>query len=120
MYSQLSPRKNDGKKDVNKDVLDRKIIHLDNSRKAAITDPVLNQHKGFRGIIGQHRKMLEVYEQIQKVSRFDYPVQIFGETGTGKELVANAIHSESDRRGGPFVPVNCGALPEGLVESELF
>ncbi len=106
--------------DQKQDKLDKKIIHLNSSRKETTAGPVLNQHNGFRGIIGRHRKMLEVYEQIQKVSRYDYPVQIFGETGTGKELVAKAIHSESDRRDGPFVPVNCGALPEGLVESELF
>jgi DNA-binding NtrC family response regulator len=64
--------------------------------------------------------MVQIYRQIQKVAEHDYTVLITGETGTGKELVAAAIHSESRRRRGPFVPVNCGALPEGLVESELF
>jgi transcriptional regulator with PAS, ATPase and Fis domain len=61
-----------------------------------------------------------VFRQIKDVSSYDYPVHIFGETGTGKELVANALHNESLRAGNPFVPINCGALPEGLIESELF
>jgi transcriptional regulator with PAS, ATPase and Fis domain len=64
--------------------------------------------------------MVDVFRQIKDVSGYDYPVHIFGETGTGKELVANAIHNESLRAGGSFVPINCGALPEGLIESELF
>jgi len=78
------------------------------------------QLNSFANIIGQDIKMLQVFQQIQDVSGYDYPVQIFGETGTGKELVAAAIHNESHRGGAPFVPINCGALPEGLIESELF
>jgi transcriptional regulator with PAS, ATPase and Fis domain len=64
--------------------------------------------------------MLDIFQQIRDVSGYDYTVHISGETGTGKELVANAIHNESPRGGAPFVPINCGALPEGLIESELF
>ena len=75
---------------------------------------------GFCNIIGCDNKMVDVFRQIKDVSGYDYPVHIFGETGTGKELVANAIHNESLRAGNPFVPINCGALPEGLIESELF
>jgi PAS domain S-box-containing protein len=75
---------------------------------------------GFANIIGCDTKMVEVFRQIKDVSSYDYPVHIFGETGTGKELVANALHNESLRAGNPFVPINCGALPEGLIESELF
>ena len=74
----------------------------------------------FGGIIGQDSKMLNIFRQIRDVATYDYPVHISGETGTGKELVANAIHNESPRAGAPFVPINCGALPEGLIESELF
>lgn len=74
----------------------------------------------FRNIIGQDSKMLDIFRQIRDVAGYDYPVHIFGETGTGKELIANAIHNESARAGAPFVPINCGALPEGLIESELF
>jgi PAS domain S-box-containing protein len=74
----------------------------------------------FANIIGGDRKMQSVYQQISDVAQYDFPVHLFGETGTGKELVANAIHNESRRGGAPFVPINCGALPEGLIESELF
>ena len=74
----------------------------------------------FSNIIGQDATMLKVFRQIADVADYDYPVHIYGETGTGKELVATAIHKESYRRNGPFVPINCGALPEGLIESELF
>ena len=74
----------------------------------------------FANIIGGDAKMRSVYQQITDVAQYDFPVHLFGETGTGKELVANAIHNESRRGGAPFVPINCGALPDGLIESELF
>ncbi len=75
---------------------------------------------GFADIIGHDTKMLEIFHQIRNTAAYDYPVHVSGETGTGKELVAIALHNESPRRNGPFVPINCGALPEGLIESELF
>ena len=74
----------------------------------------------FSNIIGRDSKMVAVFRQIRDVTQYDFPVHIYGETGTGKELVAHAIHNESRRGGAPFVPINCGALPEGLIESELF
>jgi PAS domain S-box-containing protein len=74
----------------------------------------------FSNIIGRDSKMISVFKQIRDVTSYDFPIHISGETGTGKELVAHAIHNESARGGGPFVPINCGALPEGLIESELF
>jgi PAS domain S-box-containing protein len=74
----------------------------------------------FSGIVGKDAKMMMVFRQIQDVAGYDYPVHISGETGTGKELVAEAIHNESHRSGALFVPINCGALPESLIESELF
>lgn len=80
----------------------------------------LGDLKSFAGIVGRDPKMMKVYREIRDLSANDYPVHITGETGTGKELVANAIHNESRRGGGPFVPVNCAALPEGTIESELF
>lgn len=76
--------------------------------------------QSFRGIIGNDPQMIEVFQQIKDVADYNFPVHISGETGTGKELVAAAIHNESQRRNKPFVPVNCGALPESLIESELF
>jgi len=80
----------------------------------------LKEQKSFRNMIGRERKMLDVFTQIRDIAPYDYPVQISGETGTGKELVALAIHYESPRSSAPFVPVNCGALPETIIESELF
>ena len=76
--------------------------------------------KEFAGIIGRDPKMLQIYGQIRELATNHYPVHIAGETGTGKELVASAIHDESRRGGGPFVPINCAALPAGMLESELF
>ena len=69
--------------------------------------------EGFAGLIGRDPKMLKIYRQITDMAGNQYPVHITGETGTGKELVAAAIHNESQRGGGPFVPVNCAALSEG-------
>jgi two-component system response regulator AtoC len=71
-------------------------------------------------LIGQSAAMREVYKSIGLAAATDAPVLILGESGTGKELVATALHRHSDRSAGPFIRVNCGALPEGLVESELF
>jgi two-component system response regulator HydG len=74
----------------------------------------------FDNIIGQSPPMLEVYEMITDVAKTDTSILIFGETGTGKELVAKAIHAKSLRNQCPFIAINCGALPDSLLESELF
>ena len=71
-------------------------------------------------LVGQCAAMREVFKSIGLAAATDAPVLIVGESGTGKELVAAALHRHSDRAAGPFVRVNCGALPEGLIESELF
>jgi two-component system, NtrC family, response regulator PilR len=71
-------------------------------------------------LLGHSPVMQQVREMIDKVSRSQAPVHIYGESGTGKELVAQLIHSTSARRDAPFVPVNCGAIPSELMESELF
>jgi len=76
--------------------------------------------QSFHGIIGSDSKMQTIYDLIRDLASSDCSVLILGESGTGKELVAGAIHGESRRVGRPFVTVNCGALPEGILESELF
>lgn len=74
----------------------------------------------FHGMKGQSTVMKKVFDAIRLVGPSDFSVLITGATGTGKELAARAVHEESRRREGPFVPVNCGALPEAVLESELF
>lgn len=71
-------------------------------------------------IVAESKEMFEVWRLIQKVAPTEASVLILGESGTGKELVARALHAESPRRGKPFIPINCAALPENLLESELF
>jgi two-component system response regulator PilR (NtrC family) len=80
----------------------------------------LRQDRGFENFVGRSRGMLAVFEMIRKTADSSSTVMITGESGTGKELVARAIHHESGRHQGPFISVNCGAVPEGLMESELF
>ena len=89
---------------------------------ATALNPGLNPSicDSFHGIIGRDFKMQKLFETIRRVAATDAGVLIQGESGTGKELVAHAIHKESLRSKGPFVPLNCGALPEGIVSSELF
>jgi DNA-binding NtrC family response regulator len=75
---------------------------------------------GFPRILGEHASIREVSQQIQKVAATDSTVLLLGESGTGKELFARAVHHLSPRREQPFVALNCAAIPEGLVENELF
>jgi len=79
-----------------------------------------NTRFNFGEIIGESKKMQTIYKTIQKISASESSVLILGESGTGKELVARAIHSQSVRKNKPFIRVNCGALAEGVLESELF
>jgi transcriptional regulator with PAS, ATPase and Fis domain len=74
----------------------------------------------FNEIIGQSEKMQEVFRLVEKVADCDSTILITGETGTGKGLVARAIHQNSKRKNKPFISINCGAIPENLLESELF
>lgn len=74
----------------------------------------------FHGMVADSPAMRRVFDSVRLAGMFDVPVLITGQSGTGKELVARAVHEASPRRGGPFVPVNCGALPETVLESEFF
>jgi DNA-binding NtrC family response regulator len=81
---------------------------------------VLDRRYGFESIIGHSKALLRVLEMASRVAQHDTTVLIHGETGTGKELLARAIHQNSRRRNQPFVTINCGAIPKDLIEAELF
>jgi DNA-binding NtrC family response regulator len=85
----------------------------------SIGDKMLEEFIGLK-MIGNSPPFLHVLRQIKKIARYEVPVLIEGETGTGKEVAARAIHYLSKRRDYPFIPVNCGAIPDSLLESELF
>jgi transcriptional regulator with PAS, ATPase and Fis domain len=72
------------------------------------------------GIVGSSRRMQEVLDVVRKVAPTSVTVLIYGESGTGKELIARAVHYNSTRKSGPFTPINCAAIPDNLIESELF
>ncbi|MBM4441627.1 MAG: sigma-54-dependent Fis family transcriptional regulator [Candidatus Rokubacteria bacterium] len=96
--------------------LDDRRLREENRRLRAEVE----QRFAFDNIIGRSRAMQGVFEQIKMVAGSDASVLLLGESGTGKELVARAIHHNSLRKHGPFIPVNCAAIPETLLESELF
>ncbi len=85
-----------------------------------LEEQLLKQNLQFGEIVGNSAEMQEVFTLIRKISKSDVTVLIYGESGTGKELVARAIHKESLRADKPFIKVNCAAIPETLLESELF
>ncbi|MCP2518942.1 sigma-54 dependent transcriptional regulator [Candidatus Aminicenantes bacterium AC-708-M15] len=80
----------------------------------------LTKRYSFENIVGKSKKMQEIFNLIERIAPTDATILIYGESGTGKELVAKAIHYKSLRRNNKFVSINCGALPENLLESELF
>ena len=101
--------------DLRAQVSERQLLERENDRMRYELG-----EKGFENIIGHSSAMRSVYLEMAKVARSSANVLLLGESGTGKELLAQSIHYASDRRDGPFVAVNCAALPEGLIESELF
>ena len=82
--------------------------------------PSTTPANAFAGIIGESAKMRAVFDLVERVADSDSTILINGETGTGKGLIAHAVHQQSYRRDQPFVSINCGAIPENLLESELF
>jgi DNA-binding NtrC family response regulator len=110
--------------DANRQLEDRAaraLAELDRLQRETAAAPAERTLEGdYSMIVGQGPVMLEVLRLVDRVKDGDYPVLIRGESGTGKELVARAIHANGPRRGAPFVALNCGAVAEGLLESELF
>ncbi len=85
----------------------------------ALKEQIQKDHQ-FESILAKSKEMLDIFRTITKIADFKTTVLITGESGTGKELVARAIHGKSTRKAAPFVAINCGAIPENLLESELF
>src|SRR3990172_6412630 len=103
-------------KHIIQNALDRRRLETEN----ILLKKELKSRYSFANLVGTSPKMLEIYGLIKRVANTRTNILISGESGTGKELVARAIHYESERKEKPFVPINCGAIPENLLESELF
>lgn len=97
-------------------VLSHKNLETENHQLRS----ALHKQYKFDNIIGQSEKIIEVLDMVERVAESDSTVLITGESGTGKELIAKAIHYNSQRNKSPFIPINCGAIPGELLESELF
>ena len=110
------PFKNDEIRLVIKNVLERKQLQVENRR----LKQQLGERSSFSRLIGESPAMTEMIALLERVAPSQANVLITGESGTGKELVARALHFNSGRKNYPFVPINCGAIPENLLESELF
>ena len=95
---------------------ERELLRRENR---ALRDEIRKEHR-FEDILAKSARMQEIFRTIAKIAEYKTTVLVTGESGVGKELVARAIHRRSTRRGAPFVAVNCGAIPENLLESELF
>ena len=95
---------------------ERQMLYRENRALKTQADKIY----GLEGIIAQSRVMKEIFRSIEKIAEYKTTILITGESGTGKELVARAIHQTSPRKNKPFIAINCGALPENLLESELF
>ena len=102
---------------LDKRALEREVLYLRSALAGGAPDPGAGS---FERMVGRHAEMARIYQLITQIASTPTTVLITGESGTGKELVARAIHARSERRGQPFVAVNVAAIPEALVESELF
>jgi DNA-binding NtrC family response regulator len=101
-------------------ILDRATdLQVERAQHERLKEKVRDQY-AFSNIIGKSKKMRELFELIEAVAESDANILIQGENGVGKELIANAIHVRSGRAKGPFIKINCAALPKELIESELF
>jgi two-component system response regulator AtoC len=99
----------------------RKAEERENLRKENLRlRQEVRREYAFGNIVGKSQKMMQLFDTIKKISEYKTSVLIIGESGTGKEMVARCIHYNSPRNNGPFVALNCGAIPETLLESELF
>jgi DNA-binding NtrC family response regulator len=101
-------------------LIEKIIVHQAQTRENLFLREQYKERTRFESMLGQSQPMQEIFELIQDIAPTDTTVLITGETGTGKGLAAKAIHTNSPRCEGPFVVVNCGAIPENLMESELF
>jgi two-component system response regulator PilR (NtrC family) len=110
------PFKNEEIRLIVKNALERRELRQEN---LALKEE-LGRRYTFDGLVGKSKAMQDMFAMVRKVAATPVKVLITGESGTGKELVARAIHYNSERRDMPFVPINCGAIPENLLESELF
>lgn len=99
----------------------KRAFHLSNlERQVSELQCMVGDELQFHGMVATAAPMMELFERARKVARTDYPVLIQGESGTGKERLARAIHAMSDRSEMPLVIIDCGSIPENLIESELF
>ncbi len=103
-----------------KQTIDKALSIRTVEREKEVLGSNIEDHIHFGRIVGSHPKMQHIYKMIKQVARTRTRVLITGESGTGKEIIARAIHEQSDRADKPFVVVNCGGIPENLIESELF
>ena len=99
---------------------DRALEETRMKREIGQLQTILGESAHLCELMGYSSKIFELYDQISTVAPTDFTVVVYGESGSGKELVARAIHRNSPRAGKPFVPVDCGSIPENLIESELF
>ncbi|PYN71327.1 MAG: hypothetical protein DMD93_00540 [Candidatus Rokuibacteriota bacterium] len=103
---------------LEKRALEREVLCLRSALAGSAPEPGLGP--GFESLVGRHPEMVKIYQLITQIADTPTTVLITGESGTGKELVARAIHRRSERRSQPFVAVNVAAIPDTLIESELF